>query len=774
VISTIAGTGVFGYSGDGGLATSAQLNSPRGVYVDASGNVYIADRSNSVIRKVDTSGVISTIAGDGVFGYSGDGGAATSAQLNNPNSVYVDASGTVYIADAVNNRVRKIVVSDPSIIAVSAPDLTAAYNQSLTVPISIDNATGIISAEVFLEYDTALLTLSGVSSAGTLSDGWSVQTNTEVGTGTLETIKVALATNQSAATGAATLVEFNFVVNDIRTPASSPLTLTHVLLNDGTPAHTATSGSVTLVGNDATGSTDVSSVIPREAITVTITDLDEDLDGVGSSDQTSVSVNNGLQTETLTLSETSTPGEFTASISTVFSASSTAAAHSGDGIVQAQAGDQISFSTVDQLLSDGSGPVVLNLVPVNVIGGADGTAQITDATQPGDTVYLKVVDADLNSDNGVAETVQVVVASSNGESETVTLTEVDVDDEVFFGSLASAAGGAGTNDDGTINGVKGDVLTLTYDDVVTALGDQLDRTDVDQVIDPFGDADGNGAVQAFDAAQVLLHSLSPFLTGLELIQANVDTDPATSGVIPFDASLILQRRVGLISVFPVQLAASTNHPQSIAASPKGVVETRYLALSYAEGYLSLSADERGGILSGDVLLAGVEGKVVMGDELGQFIVASRQTDDGLRIVFAGAEALSGPGELLRVYPGVGPDKASLARVQLNGGHLLTQYSTLALSAMPQAYALLPNVPNPFNPSTQIRFDLPLSGWVELTVYDMLGQTVRTLVSSTLAAGNHQVEWDGRNASGVQVSSGVYFYRLQVGEYRQMRRMMLIK
>jgi hypothetical protein len=118
------------------------------------------------------------------------------------------------------------------------------------------------------------------------------------------------------------------------------------------------------------------------------------------------------------------------------------------------------------LLSDGSGWVVLNLVPVNVIGGVDGTAQITDATQPGDIVYLKVVDADLNSDNGVAETVQVVV-TNNGESETVTLTEVDVDDEIFFGSLASASGGAGTNNDGTINGVKGDVLTLTYDDVVT-------------------------------------------------------------------------------------------------------------------------------------------------------------------------------------------------------------------------------------------------------------------------------------------------------------------
>ena len=131
----------------------------------------------------------------------------------------------------------------------------------------------------------------------------------------------------------------------------------------------------------------------------------------------------------------------------------------------------------------------------------------------------QLADADLNADNGVVETVQVVVSSSNGELETVTLTEVDVDDAVFFGSLASAAGGAGTDDDGTINGIKGDVLTLTYDDVVTALGDQVDRTDTDQVVNPFGDADGNLSVQAFDAAQTLLHVLVPHLTGLELIQA---------------------------------------------------------------------------------------------------------------------------------------------------------------------------------------------------------------------------------------------------------------
>ena len=205
-----------------------------------------------------------------------------------------------------------------------------------------------------------------------------------------------------------------------------------------------------------------------------------------------------------------------------------------------------------------------------------------------------------------------------------------------------------------------------------------------------------------------------------------------------------------------------------------MVDTRTLALSYVDDYVSLSADDRGGILSGDVLLTGVDGKVVLGDELGDFVLASRRTDQGLRIVFAGAEALSGPGELLRVYPGVGPDKASLARVQLNDGRIQAQSRDLSTSAASLAYALHANAPNPFNPATQIRFDLPVSGPVELKVYDMLGQQVRTLVSSSLTVGSHQVEWDGRNASGAQASSGVYFYRLQAGEFVQMRRMMLLK
>ena len=108
VITTVAGNGTNGYSGDGGAATNAQLNYPTRVAVDASGNLFIADSGNSRIREVQVNGIISTVAGNGTNGYSGDGGAATNAQLNSPGGMAVDASGNLFIADLANNRVRKV------------------------------------------------------------------------------------------------------------------------------------------------------------------------------------------------------------------------------------------------------------------------------------------------------------------------------------------------------------------------------------------------------------------------------------------------------------------------------------------------------------------------------------------------------------------------------------------------------------------------------------------------------------------------------------------
>lgn len=128
IISTVAGNGTPGFSGDGGPATSASVKLPRGVSVDASGDIYIADTNHSRIRKVTVStGIINTVAGSGLQGYAGDGGAATSAGLCSPSGVVVDAAGNFYIADTCNNRIRKVTAST-GIISTVAGNGTAGYS----------------------------------------------------------------------------------------------------------------------------------------------------------------------------------------------------------------------------------------------------------------------------------------------------------------------------------------------------------------------------------------------------------------------------------------------------------------------------------------------------------------------------------------------------------------------------------------------------------------------------------------------------------------------
>ncbi len=111
IISTIAGNGNYGYSGDNGPATDAKVYSPSGIAVDAAGNVYIADTYNLRIRKISTAGIITTVAGNGLAGFSGDGGAATAAKLRYPVDLSFDGAGNMYIADAENQRIRKVDTS---------------------------------------------------------------------------------------------------------------------------------------------------------------------------------------------------------------------------------------------------------------------------------------------------------------------------------------------------------------------------------------------------------------------------------------------------------------------------------------------------------------------------------------------------------------------------------------------------------------------------------------------------------------------------------------
>lgn len=153
-ISTVAGDGTSGFSGDGGAAMAAQLNSPAGIAFDSVGNLYIVDTDNHRIRKVDTKGNISTLIGDGNQGFSGDGSLAINAKLNEPTAVCFDSSGNLYIADSGNNVIRKLESGKISTVAGNnnagfSGDGNAAFQAKLNYPtgVAVDSVGNLYIAD---------------------------------------------------------------------------------------------------------------------------------------------------------------------------------------------------------------------------------------------------------------------------------------------------------------------------------------------------------------------------------------------------------------------------------------------------------------------------------------------------------------------------------------------------------------------------------------------------------------------------------------------------
>jgi uncharacterized protein (TIGR03437 family) len=182
VIATVAGIGTFGFSGDNGPATSAELDYPGGAAVDAAGNLYIADTGNHRIRKV-SGGVITTVAGNGTLGFSGDDGPATSAQLDYPGGVAVDSAGDLYIADSYNFRIRKVAngvittVAGNGVPGFGGGDNGPATSAALSRPsgIAVDSAGSLYIAEfnsslIRKVSNGAITTVAGTGTSGFSGD----------------------------------------------------------------------------------------------------------------------------------------------------------------------------------------------------------------------------------------------------------------------------------------------------------------------------------------------------------------------------------------------------------------------------------------------------------------------------------------------------------------------------------------------------------------------------------------------------------------------------
>jgi sugar lactone lactonase YvrE len=270
-VTTIAGTGVQGLGGDGAAATAAQLDTPAGIAVAADGRIFIADTHNQRVRVVATSGNISTFAGTGVAGYAGDGGAATSAQLAQPRGLFATAGGALLIADSNNQRIRMVDASGAiSTLAGngtqgSSSDGAAAATASLNTPRGV--ALSAFSAPVFADAGNSMvreLVANGnlYSPAGLATARTSTVTLTAASGAATVTVSGSAGTPQGAVElydGSSSIGQVSLIAGTAAF-STAPLTVgTHTLsaayLGDGVNPAATSASMTTIVGQTASVTT---------------------------------------------------------------------------------------------------------------------------------------------------------------------------------------------------------------------------------------------------------------------------------------------------------------------------------------------------------------------------------------------------------------------------------------------------------------------------------------------------------------------------------------
>ncbi len=316
-----------------------------------------------------------------------------------------------------------------------------------------------------------------------------------------------------------------------------------------------------------------------------------------------------------------------------------------------------------------------------------------------------------------------------------------------------------------------------------------------------GDVSLNGLVQAYDASLILKYVVNPHGTdSLNAIQQKVADVSGNGTITAYDASLILQYSVGLITFFPAELSPSN-------AQPANIKTNQYLALQKVSG---VKLDVLGGTANyGDKLtvpikLSNASGIVSLQINLKylpsmmSFNNASLgtgysgyslnyyadQKTGNLDIAFAGTKPMVNDGTVLILTFDISKDLKGIVNTNLDVTKFLgneTDFSSSVSSASielfgkPTAYQLYQNYPNPFNPSTIISFEVPNDNSpVNLIIYNIQGQEVKTLINSIRNAGRYSIKWDGTDNHGEKVSSGIYFCRLLSNKFVGIKKMILLK
>ena len=295
-----------------------------------------------------------------------------------------------------------------------------------------------------------------------------------------------------------------------------------------------------------------------------------------------------------------------------------------------------------------------------------------------------------------------------------------------------------------------------------------------------GDVTGNGEVTAYDAARILQYTvgLGSVLSEEDSVAADVS---GRMGISAYDASLILQYVVDKIEVFPADTGGVDDPTAKALAFLRTISVGKAIPQSDGRFSAPILIDEMAGVVAGELTLSfsgNAEDVTVSTSALtSEYLLASNVQDGRIRASFAGPESSAGPGPVLEVVFDASDvellSSLKLERASLNEGRIPVRVEGVA-SEVPTAYRLAQNYPNPFNPETAITYDIAKTGTVQLSIYALTGQQIRTLVNGERSAGTYSATWDGTDDTGQAVASGVYLCRMVSGDFSATRKLVLMK
>ena len=568
---------------------------------------------------------------------------------------------------------------------------------------------------------------------------------------------------------------------------------TDALTVSGPPANLQTFVQV-IGGVDGTVNTSPDTITPGKVVSLSVTDTDEN---VNASTIDSILVQTFTTTqadsENVWLMETGVnTAIFTGTINTTFDSSTTI----NDGILSVALSDSVALSYTDILTAVGS--TLIRTDYTTVIPFDNGLVEISYVLQASDgrnsvrdTARVRIIDTDLDLLVGTPDQVSLTVTNRvSSESETLTLTETGNSTGIFQLRVPTVQGISGTNNDNIFTIASGDTLSATYIDVTNATGTSDTLQALSYVVNLIGDSDLNGQVQAFDAAYILGLTVGTYTaTFIDSLVSDVDGD---NDILAFDATLVNQYMVDIIDRFPVQTDSATSPPTDIKNHPflkpsmQPLIAFGAIQIQDDGTYrIPIQVPNHSELVSGTFQIGFDPGMEITNITLDSshptYILAHHTNSDHIRIALSAAQASKdGSNDLVWLHFQLAKNiipNFKFDRVWINGLYVpsVPEHITLEQApSLPITYALHPNSPNPFNPETTIRYDIPSASTVNLSVYSITGQRIRTLVSEYQEAGFYQVVWNGKNDRGRAVGSGVYLLHIQADTFLRVQKMLMLK